>query len=71
MQSPLKTDGYLNYIVGIRLYVTASVSIRKTGRLMLFMEITTTDHEQREKHINSQSDKVLNFFTLQRVVHVI
>jgi len=38
---------------------------------MLFMEIITTDHEQREKHINSPGDKVLSFFTLQLVVHVI
>jgi hypothetical protein len=67
----METDGYLNYIVEIQLYVTASVSIRKSSWLMLFREIITTDHEQCEKHINSSCDKVLSFFTLQWVVRVI
>ena len=38
---------------------------------MLCMETITTDHEQRKKYINSPCDKVLSFFTLQWLVHVI
>jgi hypothetical protein len=65
MEWPPKTDGYLNYIVEIQLYMTAAVSIRKTGRLMLFTEIITTNHEQREKYINSPCNKVSILCTLQ------
>ena len=71
MESPLKTDVYLNYVVEIQLYITAFVSIRQTSQLKLYMEIISKDHEQLEKHINTPRDKMLNFVTLQWVMHVI
>jgi hypothetical protein len=57
MESSLKTDVCLNCILEIQLYMTASFSIRNTGRLMLFMEIISTDYKQREKHINNSAKK--------------
>ena len=71
MESPLKTDVYLNYVVEIQLYITAFVSIRQTSQLKLYMEIISKDHERLEKHINTPRDKMLNFVTLQWVMHVI